>query len=975
MPSVLRPLSGKSHGLKLTCAVSIICAVTSAFSAAQTLTTLHNFVGQPSDGREPYAGLVRGTDGNFYGTTEFGGANNHGTVFKITPSGTLTILHSFTGSDGQDPTGGLIQATDGNFYGTTSIGGSGGGGGTVFKITSGGTLTTLATFNGQGGPEFPYSGVIQASDGNFYGTTPQGGTHDGNGTVYRITASGAVTTLYSFACTAGCQPFGGLVQGSDGNLYGTTRSGGTNGYNYGTVFKITTSGSLTLLHTFEGTDGGDPYASLVQGSDGNFYGTTANAGAHSAGTIFKITSSGTLTSIYSFCAGGYPCADGEEPYGGLIQATGGNFYGTTYVGGANNVGTIFEITPQGALTTLHSFNGGDGGGPESGLVQGANGNFYGTTSTGGSNGDGTVFELAPETVPTTTVLTSTPNPSYQGENVMMTATVTAQNGSTPSGTVIFMSNGTQIGSASLNGSGVAVLNFTGLAVGSDTLTAVYQGLPPWEGGTSNPVTQVVLPASMTSVTSTPNPSTFGQQVTMTATVGPAGPPPPTGMVSFSSNGTAIAGCTDVPLSGSLMAQCTSSSLPVGTDIIVAMYSGDSNYGPSSGMVAQIVNPVPSPVQFVTATPCRIVDTRNPNGPFGGPPISGGAMRSFPLAQSGNPCSIPSNAVAYSLNVTVVPSGQLGYLTIWPTGEGQPLVSTLNSPDGRVKANAAIVPAGTPSGSVSVYVTNTTNVILDISGYFRPSGTGTLQFYPLTPCRVVDTRQTNFPAGLGAPSFGNMETRELPVYTNSPCLDTLTTTPAAYSFNVTVVPNPYYQSLNFLTIWPSNEEQPTVSTLNNPTATVVANAAIVPADPTNGDVSVFTYNSTDVIIDVNGYFAPPGENGYSFYVVTPCRVYDSRNNNGQPFEGERTVPIANSPCAPPATAAGYVFNATVVPSGVMPYLTLWPDGEQQPVVSTLNAYDGYITSNMAIVPNANGNIDAYAAGLTQLILDISGYFAR
>jgi hypothetical protein len=167
--------------------------------------------------------------------------------------------------------------------------------------------------------------------------------------------------------------------------------------------------------------------------------------------------------------------------------------------------------------------------------------------------------------------------------------------------------------------------------------------------------------------------------------------------------------------------------------------------------------------------------------------------------------------------------------------------------------------------------------------------------------------------------------------------------------------------------------PGVSTLNNPTATVVANAAIVPAAP-DGDINVYAYNSTDVLMDINGYFAPTGIGGYNLYPVAPCRAYDSRNNNGQPFMGERTVNIAGSQCAPPVNAAAYVFNATVVPSGVMPYLTLWPDMEQQPTVSTLNAYDGYITSNMAIVPNLNGSIDAYAAALTQLILDISGYFA-
>ena len=377
----------------------------------------------------------------------------------------------------------------------------------------------------------------------------------------------------------------------------------------------------------------------------------------------------------------------------------------TFFGGANGAcsagcGTIFRITAGGTLTTVHSFNIADGSPPDAPLIQATDGNLYGTTPSGGAYGGGTVFRLIPP-VSTTTVLTSAPNPSNLGQPVTMTATVTAENNLIPTGSVVFNSNGVQVGSASLNNSGVAVLIYAGLPLGIDSLQAVYQGSTPFTGSTSNMVLQMVG-ITTTSVTSAPDPSTVGQTVTVTATVTPGAPggPTPTGTVSFTSNSVAIPSCTDVTLNQSLTAQCVTSTLAVGTDMIVATYSGDSNYVGGSGSLVQIVNPVPTPVQFVPLPPCRVVDTRNPNGPFGGPAIGGHSSRDFPLAQNGNPCNIPSSAVAYSLNVTVVPQHTLGYLTIWPTGEGQPTVSTLNSLDGRVKADAAIVPAGTPSGSVS-----------------------------------------------------------------------------------------------------------------------------------------------------------------------------------------------------------------------------------------------------------------------------------
>ncbi len=375
--------------------------------------------------------------------------------------------------------------------------------------------------------------------------------------------------------------------------------------------------------------------------------------------------------------------------------------------------------------------------------------------------------------------------------------------------------------------------------------------------------------------------------------------------------------------------------------------------------------------FVPATPCRLVDTRPEYGGAG--PIPGGTFKTFYLPQiaPSRGCTDLTLATAYSLNVTVVPNGPLGYLTLWPTGEKQPLVSTLNSYDGRVKANAAIVVAGS-NGGVNVFVTDTSNVILDIDGYFAPLSGSTLAFYSLAPCRVADTRN---PVGdLGGPYLKGGKPRDFPVL-ESMCSGLPTDGSAqAYSLNFTVVP---HGPLGYLTVWPTGQTQPLVSTLNAYGGQVTANAAIVPAG-TSGKVSTYATNDTDLVIDINGYFAPPGQNGLFLYSLAPCRVLDTRPPLGNgAFNGTLSPPVdvVKSPCGVPSTSQAYVFNATVVPSGALGYLTLWPDGMGQPVVSTLNALDGAVTSNMAIVPAGTaGKIDAYADGLTELILDISSYFA-
>jgi uncharacterized repeat protein (TIGR03803 family) len=354
-----------------------------------------------------------------------------GSVFKITSNGTLTTLYSFCSqsgcTDGSAPYGRLAPATNGDFYGTTYAGGvtcalNTFGCGTVFKMTPKGKLTTLYTFCSQSGctdGASPQAGLLQATNGNLYGTTVYGGanlqcySHPGGpligcGTVFKISPSGTLKTLYSFCSQTGCTdgqfPTAGLVQAINGDLYGTTEFGGVNGY--GTVFKITPSGTLKTLYTFCSQtgcmDGYGPSAGLIQATNGDLYGTTRYGGINSEGTIFKITPSGTLKTLYSFCAQS-GCPDGANPEAGLIQATDGDFYGTTYDGGANAAGTVFKMTPSGKLTTLYSFcsQSGctDGEYPYAALVQETSGDLYGATFQGGAygvtyDGFGTVFSLS-----------------------------------------------------------------------------------------------------------------------------------------------------------------------------------------------------------------------------------------------------------------------------------------------------------------------------------------------------------------------------------------------------------------------------------------------------------------------------------------------------------------------------------------------------------------------------------------------------
>ena len=390
-------------------------------------------------------GVIQASDGNFYGTTQYGGSANFGTIFKVTPTGTATTLVNFTGPNGTYPIDGLIQASDGNLYGTTNGGGGDANGnpfptqfGTVFKVTLGGTLTTLFVFtydstadrypNGRN----PEAALVQGTDGNLWGTTLNGGmdsseTNNDLGTIFKMSTTG--TLLMSVTVHGGAEPQyprAPLIEGTDGNFYGTSYKGGDLAFSGGTVFQCTPLGVVTVLHGFTDPEGRSPEGGLVEGSDGNFYGTTEAGGSSNFGVVYRVTPAGDFTVLHQF-TGSHPTGptDGAQPFGEMILASDDSFYGTTSGGGAGDLGSIFQLTPAGVYTTVYSFpnNGTVGFGttgyqPRGTLLQTSDGNLYGTTTGGNISGVGTVFRL--NIVPQATLLNISTRLDVQtGDNVLI----------------------------------------------------------------------------------------------------------------------------------------------------------------------------------------------------------------------------------------------------------------------------------------------------------------------------------------------------------------------------------------------------------------------------------------------------------------------------------------------------------------------------------------------------------------------------
>ncbi len=938
-------------------------------------------------------------------------------VRRIAPDGTISTLAGngaggYHGDGGPATSSQLFQPmavavdTARNYYIADTFGNS------VRKVTPDGTITTLAGaagvrgYAGDGGPAATAllnrpRGVLADSSGNIYISDSD------NERVREITASTGNIATVAGTGTAGYSGNGALaidgqVTSPCGLALDSTLDLFIADFGNNVIREITVNNSYIVFaagvynpgYYGDGAGATSAYlnspSSVAMDSAGNTYIADSYNNA-----IRKVDTAGIITTVAGNGTAGYtgdggPATSAQlfQPWGVAVDASGNLFIGDT----GNNA--IREVSASGTIATVAGGHGagysGDGSAALSAQLNGPAGvavDSAGNVYIADSNNNA--------------IRVLTPATSHAVLRVTATHAGFFQPGQTGAAFSVVVSNAT--GSAATSGAVTATVTLsTGLALGS-------MSGPGWScsanacsrsdalgGGSSYPA--IAVTASVGAGTASPaaiqvaaaGGGSFPASASDAAAIlgPPAAPLPVT-----PANGVGAVSPLAVLRWGSTGATSyqvyfgTSSAPPLVATTAAAGYSpGTLNGGTTYywQIVAQnSLGTTPSPVwsfttgfsvaglQFVAVAPCRVVDTRTAAGAFGGPALLAGSTRSFAIPLGA--CNIPSAAQAYSLNVTAVPQAPVPFLTLWPAGLPQPAVSTLNSWDGTVTANAALVPAGS-AGAVSVYVSGTTDLILDINGYFV-AGSGA-SFYALTPCRIADTR---FPTGpFGGPSLYAGQTRDFPLPSGT-C--GLPPGASSYSLNVTAVPDPTVDFLGYLTAWATGQPQPVASTLNSWTGTVVANAALVPAG-TNGSISVFVTNPTDVVLDTNGYFAAPGNAGaLSFYPMAPCRVVDTRGLPG-PFgapemqAGERrSFSIPASGCYVPPGAAAYSLNFTVVPDGALSYLIAWPAGSAIPVVSTLNALDGSVVANAAIVPaGAGGAISVYTSNPTQVIVDINGYFA-
>jgi uncharacterized repeat protein (TIGR03803 family) len=583
----------------LTLAVlSALLLIAARPAQAQTETVLYEFPGSIGDGFGPESPLT--SDGrNLYGTTIDGGTFGAGTVFELSPNANggwnETVLYSFTGGeDGGYPTfSDVIFDSLGNLYGTAYQDGQHGYG-VVFELSRVGTSwteTVLYSFANGTDAAFPINGLIMDSAGNLYGTAYLGGA--GNGAIFEVSPSAGdwkEQVIYVVSTS-----YAGLTLDAAGNIYGVTYQSSTIP---ATAFELSPNGeggwNPTVIHTFAGApkDGSAPEGTPVLDNAGNLYGTTTTGGAKNYGTVYELIpgKKGTWTEkiLHSFTGG---TADGNEPWAGIVSDTAGNLYGTTLAGGKSGFGTVYElVVPVGTGSykekVLWNFTGTDGKQAYGSLILDSAAHPYGTTLSGGSSGNGVAFEVNPSPAVTTTTLSSSPNPSSFAQVVMFTATVNSSLGAPPNGEIVSFEQGTTVLGTGVLSGGRATLSISTLAVGTKTIKASYGGDANFSSSTSAAVGQVIQKvATAVTLISSQNPSTFGQSVTLTATVAPEFGGTPTGTLVFKDGTTTLKSGT---LSGGSASYATS-KLSEGTHNITATYNGNADFTGGSTSLTQTVN--------------------------------------------------------------------------------------------------------------------------------------------------------------------------------------------------------------------------------------------------------------------------------------------------------------------------------------------------------------------------------------------------
>jgi uncharacterized repeat protein (TIGR03803 family) len=577
---------------------------TAAGSGAVTMLASFNH----ANGDAPESGLTMDSSGNLYGTTSYGGSSGAGTVFEITHGSTaITTLASLNRTNGRYPVGGVTFDAFGDLYGTTYYGGAHDRG-AVFEVAKGTTAATLvASFNASTGA-VPVGGLARDASGNLFGTTEYAGSAN-DGTLFEIASgSDVVTTLVTFNGTNGSLPVGRLTFDASGNLYGTTYEGGAGGV--GTVFEMAeSSNALTILASFNATNGGFPWAGVTMDASGNLYGTTLNGGSDSDGTAFEVAKgSGVITTLVKFNG----TANGSAPTGGLTLDASGNLYGTTQAGGPNDAGTVFQI-PKGstALTTIAAFDYTNGDAPTGTLVLDAAGDLYGVTGNGGPGGGGTVFEITKGSNAITTLATfiGANGAGPNGLTVDVTGNLfgtTTQGGNRNYGTIFEIGKG----SAAIT----TLISFS-FADGGPRAALVLDPLGDLFGTTANVAGTAfkLTPNTATTLAAQePNPSSTGRPLSFTATVTGGVPDGETvTLVDANSGGNATV-ATGTVSGGSATLTIPTGTLGVGTHNLVAAYGGDANFAASESVAyAQIVQAASPPT--LVGTP--VINGDNPNGLF------------------------------------------------------------------------------------------------------------------------------------------------------------------------------------------------------------------------------------------------------------------------------------------------------------------------------------------------------------------------